>query len=99
MSGPQFEVDWQVAAHLAIFERLFVDLLGWDAAKRVDGDKALLDYREELTEYLRRKRFSMTPTADELLEWQLHCDQVLGSMFERAEQYRQQLIAAKPPAV
>jgi hypothetical protein len=77
------DVDWQVAAHLAVFEKLLCDLLVACAADNPPGWLAW--YRQRVGTTVSAARFPIELTADEQLEWKLHSEQLLDRMFGRAE--------------
>jgi hypothetical protein len=88
MNEPPVEKDWQLAAYLAIFQKLLVDQLAQSAALRPDGANELQAYRIEMLAFLQRNRWAQSPTTDELAEWDLHCNQAVTKMFDRAEALR-----------
>lgn len=83
MSRP--DVDWQVAAYLAVFEKMLVDLMAWNAAHETTGLDWLTRYRHALGGHMACKRFPVELNAEEQLEWRLHSNQLLDRMFRRAE--------------
>ncbi len=81
------DVDWQLAAYLAVFEKLLVDMLATQAALGGGGTEALVNYRRDLGEFIRRAKFPRALSDEEAAEYHLQCDVILDRMFRRATEF------------
>lgn len=90
------DIDFDLAARLNLYEKLFVQALGACYADMPDGEVALLRFRNECLDFLGTVRTPFTMTNEQRAEWRLHCDVVTGQLFDRVERQRAFLLRVPP---